>query len=426
MIVLFSGVAIAARNQESRMMEQWSEGPVRMNAVVVGAQGVKWFGTDRGLLLYDGLSHRYFTTADGLTGNLINALEIEAAAPGGALWVATQGGVTSVTPEAGGISGIMTYTTGEGLLDDSVTAVVVDGRSRKFFGSVSGITWIHGDTVGYLTYDDFNASMVNAPVRRIEVFNDTLYVAQEGGIGRFVSGVDGVSGASRWTSEYGMSPLSGNILSVLVDSRGHQWFGTDMGVQEHAGQQAKENWMLYTMAEGLVDNRVISMAEDGEGGMWFGTTGGLSWLKEGIWTSFTTADGLLNDTVMDIGVDAEGAIWLATARGYCSYRDGTFTDQYTSIGSLPAPDREVRVWYNPADRSVYVSYRLTGSASVSARLFLLNGKLAGIWSDLPSAPGWQQTVLPLSAMNTGDPGGIYILQLHGGAWTESRKLWIPE
>lgn len=425
-MALFSGVAFVARNQESRIMEQWPEGPVRMNAVVVDGQGVIWFGTNRGLLLYDGLSRRYFTAADGLTGNLINALDIEAVIPGGALWVATEGGVNAVTPDAGGISDIRSYTTGEGLLDDSVTAVVVDGRSRKFFGSVSGITWIHGDTVGYLTYNDFNASMVNAPVRRMEVFNDTLYVAQEGGIGRFVSGVDGISGASRWTSEYGMSPLSGNILSVMVDSRGHQWFGTDMGVQEHAGQQAKENWMLYTTAEGLVDNRVISMAEDPDGGMWFGTTGGLSWLKDGAWTSFTTADGLLNDTVLDIGIDAGGAVWLATARGYCSYRDGTFTDQYTSIGSLPAPDREMQAWYSPVDRSVHLSYRLEGPDRVLARLFSLNGTLAGSWSDLPSAPGWQQAILPLTAMNKGIPGGIYILEMNGGAWTESRKLLIPE
>lgn len=426
MMLLFSGLAFAARNQGSRIREEWPEGPLRVNAVVVDAQGVKWFGTDQGLLQFDGISQRYFTTADGLTGNLINALDIEPVNPGGSLWMATESGMTSVTPGAGGIADIRSFTTGEGLLDDSVTAVVVDERSRKFFGSSSGITWINGDTVGYLTYSDFNASMVNAPVRQLEVFNDTLYVAQEGGIGRFVSAVDGVSGASRWTSEYGMSPLSGNILSVLVDSRGHQWFGTDAGVQEHAGQQAKENWVLYTTAEGLVDNQVISMAEDPEGGMWFGTTGGLSLMEDGAWTSFTTADGLLNDTVLDIAIDPEGTVWLATASGYCSYRDGAFTDQYTRVGSLPAPNHGVRAWYNPADRTVHVFYRITGSATVTARLFSLNGTLAGIWSDLPSAPGWQQATLPLTAMRRGSRGGIYILEMHGGTWTESKKLLITE
>ncbi len=426
MMLLFSGVAFTARLQESRIMEQWSEGPVRVNAVTVDAQGVKWFGTDRGLLQFDGSSRRYFTTEDGLTGNLISALEPEPVNPGESLWIATESGVTSVIPEAEGISGIRHFTTGEGLLDDSVTAVAVDERSRKFFGSSSGITWINGDTVGYLTYSDYNTSMVNAPVRRLEVFNDTLYVAQEGGIGRFVSGVDGVSGASRWTSEYGMSPLSGNILSVLVDSRGHQWFGTDAGVQEHAGQQAKENWMLYTTGEGLVENRVISMAEDPKGGMWFGTTGGLSFMEEGVWTSFTTADGLLNDTVLDIAVDQEGTVWLATPTGYCSFRDGAFTDQYTRLASLPVPDLGMRTWYNPADRSVHLFYRVTRSATVTARLFSLNGMLAGIWPGLPSAPGWQQAVLPLTAMRSGSQGGIYILELHDGYRAESRKLLIPE
>jgi ligand-binding sensor domain-containing protein len=307
-----------------------------------------------------------------------------------------------------------------------VTAVAVDQRSRKFFGSASGITWINGDTVGYLVYSDFNTSMVDAPVRQLEVFNDTLYVAQEGGIGRFVSGVDGVSGASRWTSEYGMSPLSGNILSVFVDSRGHQWFGTDMGVQEHAGQKAKENWILYTTADGLVDNHVISMAEDQEGGIWFGTLGGVSWLKEGLWTSFTTADGLPNDTVLDIGIDQEGSVWLATATGYCRYFDGTFADHYTSISTYHIPDQEMQVCYNPADRSLHLSYSLAPSTEVSARLYTMHGQLAAIWSDLPAGPGWQQVVLPLSALKSGNSGGIYVLELRGNVWIESRKLLITD
>ena len=280
--------------------------------------------------------------------------------------------------------------------------------------------------MGYLTYGDYHASMVNAPVRQLEVFNDTLYVAQEGGIGRFISGVDGISGASRWTSEYGISPLSGNILSVFVDSRGHQWFGTDQGVQEHVGHKAKENWFLYTTAEGLVDGRVLSIAEDLEGGMWFGTTGGVSRLMEGVWTSYTTDDGLLSDTILDMETDAEGSVWFATSSGLCRYRDGTFSGHYTGTWSAPMPEFEMQAAYDPSRHSLHVAYLMVRHAEVTARLHTLDGKLAGIWTDLPSGPGWQQTTLPLSELKTGIPGSICILELRQGSRSQSRKLLITK
>ncbi len=424
MMLLLWGVGFSARNAESRIMERWLEGPLRISAVVVDPQGVKWLGTNRGLCLYDDLSGHYFTMEEGLAGNRIAALEADPEDPGLVFWLASEGGVTAVTGDVNGIAVLRTLGADQGMLDDSVTSVAVDGRSRKFFGSASGITWINGDTMGYLTYGDYNASMVNAPVRQLEVFNDTLYVAQEGGIGRFISGVDGISGASRWTSEYGISPLSGNILSVFVDSRGHQWFGTDQGVQEHVGHKAKENWFLYTTAEGLVDGRVLSIAEDLEGGMWFGTTGGVSRLMEGVWTSYTTDDGLLSDTILDMETDAEGSVWFATAAGLCRFRDGTFSGHYTGIRSTPGPEDVLQVAYDATGHALLVAYRQLRPTEVSARLYALDGRLAGIWTGLPSGPGWQQTTLPLSELNTDIPGGICILELRQGSRSQSRKLLI--
>ena len=92
----------------------------------------------------------------------------------------------------------------------------------------------------------------------------------------------------------------------------------------------------------------------------------------------------------------------------------------------PVPLREINVHYQPAGRSVHVSYRLVQPAEVSARLYTLNGKLAGVWSALPSGPGWQQATLPLSELKTGIPGGLCILELRLGAWSESRKLLIMD
>ncbi len=154
--------------------------------------------------------------------------------------------------------------------------------------------------------------MVNKPVNDLAHRSDSIYIAQNGGIGRLLSGVDGITGASRWTSEYGISPLSGNINCITIDSKGHQWFGTDAGAEEHIGLKAKENWILYTTDEGLVNNFVESISEDEAGGMWFGTRGGVSRLFGGNWISYTVAEGLASDTVYDVALMRIPSGWLLT------------------------------------------------------------------------------------------------------------------
>ena len=148
------------------------------------------------------------------------------------------------------------------------------------------------------------------------MFGDTLYMAQDGTIGRMVSGVDGITGASRWgegpNPSYGVSPYSVDIKCILVLGEDQQYYGTDVGVETHSGYDGQENWGLINTDSGLIHNEVISITEDGEGGLWFGTTGGFSHLAMGVWTSYTRADGLASDTVNDIAFDPEGSVWLGT------------------------------------------------------------------------------------------------------------------
>ena len=78
-------------------MESMSEGAFMVKAVYVDSDGVKWFGTNRGLCRYNDLSWRYYTDADHLLGNQVNALAFEQTGSGPGLWVATVEGVSVVT-----------------------------------------------------------------------------------------------------------------------------------------------------------------------------------------------------------------------------------------------------------------------------------------------------------------------------------------
>jgi ligand-binding sensor domain-containing protein len=422
---LLMGLNITARNQDSRIMESVTEGVFIVKAVYVDRNGVKWFGTNRGLCRYNDLAWRYYTDEDYLAGNQVNALAFEQTGNGSELWVATTEGVSVVAFDADGVTGSTTYTAFDGILDNDVADVAVDSRHGKFFGSAGGITWFHGGVMDTIAYDRYYTSILKKPVRQMDIYSDTLYIAQDGGIGRLVSGVDGITGASRWTPEYGMTPFSGNIRSVMVGGIDQQYFGTDVGVEIHSGYAAKENWELLSHDDGLVHNDVISIAEDGEGGLWFGTLGGASHYADGTWTSYTTADGLLNDTVYDIGIDLDGSVWFATGAGACRLREGTFQDFITAVPDRTGSPLQFNLFYNHGAGSLHIAYCLEESAKVTARLYNTSGILVGQWAGLPGAAGDHQMELELSGHSMGGPlEGIYVMQLIQGNHWGSQKLMI--
>lgn len=419
------GLSVSARNLDAGRLESLSGDPFRVRAVYIDSDGVKWFGTSRGLYRYDNLTWVYYTETDHLIGNRVNALTFEASEYGSGLWVATEKGVSVVAFDVDGITGSTSYSTSDGLLDESVSDIAVDSYHHKYFGSASGITWFREGTIEYLIYDDYVQNMVNAPVNVLCLFHDTLYVGADGGIGRFVSGVDGITGASRWTSEYGMTPLSGNIKSILVDSRGHQWFGTDQGVEEHVGHLAKDNWFLYTTEEGLVDNFVISILEDADGGMWFGTHGGVSHFHNDQWTSYSTADGLVSDTVYDMALDTDGSVWFATHRGICRLKDSGFSDLYLAVPEKPVRERDVMAWYHPGEDAIHLVYQLDGPGKAVARLYSMNGTLVGRWDQLAGGAGEHRVALPCRGGQARvDRNGIYVLLFENGATSTSKKIVI--
>jgi streptogramin lyase len=276
--------------------------------------------------------------------------------------------------------------------------------------------------VDYLTYDEYALSMTNHPVKKLYLQSDTLYIGTGGGIGRFIVGVDGISGASRWTSTYGMTPLSGNILSIFVDHSGHQWFGTDSGVEEHIGFQAKENWNLYTTAEGLVNDHVLSIAEDESGAMWFGTQGGVSCMKEGVWTSYTREDGLTSDTVYDIAFDPDGSIWFATHTGISHLIGSTFRNQLTTIIEKQPTNPDFMVWFDALGREICITFQSEDQGIAYLTIHSLDGKLVTATQEKVQRYQSQEIRLSTSKFGQTVTPGVYIINLEYGGRRCSKKI----
>lgn len=102
-------------------------------ATVIDTRGVKWFGTwGGGLARFDDRTWKNYTTADGLAGNVVNAIALDRR---GVLWIATDAGVSRFDGTR-----FRNFTTLDGLFHDAVYAVAVDSSGAKWFGTYGGVS----------------------------------------------------------------------------------------------------------------------------------------------------------------------------------------------------------------------------------------------------------------------------------------------
>lgn len=90
--------------------------------VVIDASGNKWFGTHSGLIKFDGSNWTTFTGDVTSAGDVVREVAIDGT---GILWIGTPNGLakyngTSWTP----------YTTADGLVDNSIHSIEVDGHNN--------------------------------------------------------------------------------------------------------------------------------------------------------------------------------------------------------------------------------------------------------------------------------------------------------
>lgn len=110
-----------------------------------------------------------------------------------------------------------------------------------------------------------------------------------------------------------------SVFSVSEDSKGNLWFNTPNGIAKYDDHA----FTVYSRQNGFPDNRanglgrrgIETIFEDSKGNIWISMNSGLVRLSEGKTTVFTTRDGLLADIALPIFEDKDGALWVRTARG---------------------------------------------------------------------------------------------------------------
>ncbi|HEX6098641.1 MAG TPA: two-component regulator propeller domain-containing protein [Thermoanaerobaculia bacterium] len=261
------------------------------SAIGQDTRGFLWFGTQRGLVRYDGYEHRVFRSEPAdpktLAGNYVRTL---LAARDGRLWVGTfSGGLSVFDPRTEAFTRIA------GLAYDRVEALAEDADGRIWIGTTAGLDRLDPRTsrVEHVTQAAVRAVLVDRGGR--------LWIGTRDGLLR------------REGAAFAPVALAGqNVLRLFEDRLGRIWIGTE----EHgAAALDPRSGTLHRLAprsedpDGLSHYWVYGFAEAVPGEIWIATFGGgIDVVDE---QSLAIVDRLRHDPVLPdtIGADRVGALF---------------------------------------------------------------------------------------------------------------------
>jgi hypothetical protein len=127
-----------------------------------------------------------------------------------------------------------------------------------------------------------------------------------------------------------------HVRSVLGDSQGRIWIGTDNDVRLYTST----GWITFTasLAQGTPPiGPVNSIVEDQQGRIWIGSANGLTLYDRNrfVFTLNKTNFGLPADAVHALTVDRDNAVWAGTTSGLAKVSDGMLVT-YTVASGLPS------------------------------------------------------------------------------------------
>ena len=396
-----------------------------IRTVCIEPEGIKWFGTDEGLVRYDGSEWLVFTKTDEthtLADNMINDIAFEHGSDGPEIWVGTENGLTVL--DVNGMDGY-TFATpyrmdNRPLLSNKIQAVEVDSQHVKWIATDRGVSVFNGENWNELTRE--NGFLKENDVTCIGIDNecDSLwryFGTRSKGISRiYIDNVDGITAASAYVKQWtGM--LSDSIKDIYVVNESKHWIAFAGGVAEHDTTLTKERWTVHTSAEGMVDDRTLTIEQDQDGSMWFGTEGGLSGWNGAVYTNLTTAEGLSGNKVYDIAVDLDGSLWLGTDNGITHLNPPAGAVNRLSFNKGAALYQLYQNYPNPFNSSTDINYDINTDTHISLIIYNLRGQVVRVLVDAEQSAGSY-----LARWDAGHmPSGIYIARLQSGGDTKRVK-----
>lgn len=256
-------------------------------------EGRLWIGTEQGLVCYNGTSYKTYTKADGLLGDIITKVMQDSA---GGIWARTSG--YQIEKLVGG-----KFVPQKILDDDSLRARALKGEGDFYFANDKEVvSLMDGKLVGIMHLGSGVSSVKEYP-------KGTFWVSTFGeGLFRYSA-----KGVRHFTTKSGL--CTDVLREVFVDSQGHIW-ATGQGGISRIDPSSHDEIYNITKKDGLSDGDINFMSQDWEGDYWVGTvTGGLDRLRRAVITSYGSAQGLKDEKLLSLCYRKNGTLLIGTNGG---------------------------------------------------------------------------------------------------------------
>ncbi len=271
------------------------------------------------------------------------------------LWIGTSRGALHYNQQDNRIT---TITTANGLVNNSVTRILVDRESNVFIGTRNGLSQLSQDFFRMYGSDD---RLPSEFAWTFAADNQSILIGGDDGIAQFTNGIirplsinkhfKGKSvraivktdentfligtrnrGIFKWSrSKNNLEILHPNahVLSALKQTNGSVWWGTDNGILAYDGKT------FTSYKEGLREKNIWSLAVLDEDTLLVGTGKGLQQLKNQTISDCPLTNQLCFDIINDIHVASPDEILVATQmHGLYIYKDKQILNLTTEDGIL--------------------------------------------------------------------------------------------
>ena len=306
----------------------------RVNAIAEDAGGLMWFGTDSGLVRYDGRNIEPVAGEAALPSRRILALTLDLR---GSLWIGTEAGAArlregrlEVLEETRGqsVTGIGASPQGEIALVTAQGVIIHyreqgDGQPRSELSATKRLVPTRLDPDAHPVLKSPNQPNEALPLTSIVATPAGDWYIGSSGRSALVSRADEVREATS-------RPPRPYFLSAMFVDRDQVWLG------EQGNRQTGGLWLLKgdSPVRQPLDTGGIAAIHGGSGELWIGSSRqGVFLLKANVnkgaelvehLTFENTAGGLRSNTINAVFRDREGVVWFGTDRGVCRYDRESF------------------------------------------------------------------------------------------------------
>ncbi len=297
--------------------------------------GYLWFGTEKGLIRYDGIDFEQFNNRTTEVFRVNDVMDIEETSDG-SFWVATQDGL--IRNQGGRFR---RYGTGDGLPHNDIRQLIVDNRGVLWVGTRGGLCRLEGQHFKAIVLSDVDPKspiydMIVRPAgglwvvtgrglflwvdgharliqRRNSRFSPTCICVDADDnlwIGT-ISGVFCLPPEGR-TVEFVPDFGSSRVNAVFLDSEDVLWVATE---RQGIFRRWKEKVEKMEEKDGLLSSNLTSIFEDKEGSIWLGSIQGLGRFRDTTFTSLGKKNGLPHSIAFCVAATGDGSVWAGTPKG---------------------------------------------------------------------------------------------------------------